>query len=193
LNDRGEIYIWGTGMFGEYLNPVKFSQTGNIYRDISVGGFFGGAIDDKGTLWGWGSNTSGELGLGDFEPRVHPYPNIHLQNKKIQRFACGGSFVMALGQIKRENLNSVGSDEDSLTRATYAGFIKTPSKHDHHHQIEKERISNSPMDVRRQSTKSPGSLKHFNTQTSVHRSETDTKHTEELETFVVLVMSSIIL
>lgn len=25
LTDRGDIFIWGTGIFGEYLTPVKFS------------------------------------------------------------------------------------------------------------------------------------------------------------------------
>src|SRR5581483_9850114 len=38
LNDKGEIYVWGTGMFGEYLVPARFSQTGNLYKDIAVGG-----------------------------------------------------------------------------------------------------------------------------------------------------------
>jgi alpha-tubulin suppressor-like RCC1 family protein len=78
LTEKGEIYIWGTGVFGEYLTPLKFSQSGHNYKDISVGGFFGSAIDEKGLVWTWGSNTSGELGLGDFEPRIYPFPNVFL-------------------------------------------------------------------------------------------------------------------
>ena len=41
----------------------------------------GAAIDTKGFVWSWGTNVCGELGVGDLEPRIHPYPVLTLQNK----------------------------------------------------------------------------------------------------------------
>lgn len=43
----------------------------------------GAAIDQKGILWTWGSNIQGELGLGDNEPKVHPYPVMPLKKKIV--------------------------------------------------------------------------------------------------------------
>jgi alpha-tubulin suppressor-like RCC1 family protein len=63
---------------------------------VSVGGCYGAAIDKDGILWTWGSNTNGELGLGDFEPRPNPFPVIHVKKRKIQSISCGSSFSVAL-------------------------------------------------------------------------------------------------
>ena len=51
--------------------------------DVSVGGCFGAALDKDGLVWTWGSNSKGELGVGDYEPRPYPYPVTHLKNKKV--------------------------------------------------------------------------------------------------------------
>jgi alpha-tubulin suppressor-like RCC1 family protein len=48
-------------------------------------------------VWTWGSNANGELGVGDYEPRVNPFPIVALQGKKVTKIACGGSYAMALG------------------------------------------------------------------------------------------------
>ena len=52
----------------------------------------------------------GELGLGDNEPKVHPYPVMALKKKSVTQVACGGQFIVALGSnLKKEipglNLN----------------------------------------------------------------------------------------
>ena len=43
---------------------------------MDIGGCFGLALDLEGIVWTWGSNTSGELGTGDFDPRSTPVPII---------------------------------------------------------------------------------------------------------------------
>ena len=48
-------------------------------------------------LWCWGMNKNGELGVGDSESRINPYPVSHLQSKIITSIACGGTFAIALG------------------------------------------------------------------------------------------------
>ena len=51
-------------------------------------------------VWTWGSNSNGELGLGDYEARSCPFPVAHLKNKPVTKIACGGSFAIALGKVK---------------------------------------------------------------------------------------------
>lgn len=99
LTEKGELYIWGTGVFGEYLSPVRFSKGGISLREVSVGNFFGAAVENNGRLWVWGGNAGGELGLGDYESRVKPVLNEHLNNKKTVKVSCGGNFMIVLGQI----------------------------------------------------------------------------------------------
>lgn len=72
---------------------------------MSIGGCFGAALDRDGLLWTWGSNSNGELGLGDFEPRSCPHPVAHLKNKPVSRIACGGAFAIAIGKNKEANFN----------------------------------------------------------------------------------------
>lgn len=129
LTDTGEIYLWGTGVFGEFCSPIQVSQSGARYKDIDVGSFFGVSIDDSGLAWTWGSNTSGELGLADYEPRKSPFPNASLQGKVMVKVACGGSYVIALGNVVTNVRRSsdVSSPRNPLS-ANRSNFVsKTPS------------------------------------------------------------------
>jgi len=66
LNDKGDLFLWGSGTFGEYLRPTRIKKP-YPFIDLSIGGFFGAAIDNKHSVYTWGNNNSGELGLGHFE------------------------------------------------------------------------------------------------------------------------------
>jgi hypothetical protein len=67
------------------------------------GNTLGAAIDVKGKLWTWGSNVSGELGLGDTDPKVQPYPVAALKKKVVTSISCGSQFIVALGSnLKKE-------------------------------------------------------------------------------------------
>lgn len=70
IDQSGNIYIWGSGSFGEYLKPKKFVLSVPI-RDISIRGFFGLAIGHnskyESRIYTWGNNTFGQLGIGTFE------------------------------------------------------------------------------------------------------------------------------
>ena len=73
ISDQGDLYIWGTGTFGEYLQPQKVREIKAQIADVSIGGSgFGAAVDIKGIAYSWGSNKYGELGLGDYETRFVP-------------------------------------------------------------------------------------------------------------------------
>ena len=59
-------------------------------QEVSLGGSQGAALDSKGLIWSWGTNRSGELGVGDNDPRVHPYPILTLKGKSVTKLSCGG-------------------------------------------------------------------------------------------------------
>lgn len=93
----GNLYLWGTSVFGEYLNPTKIENIEGKVVDVCIGLSFGVALDELGKVWTWGTNTTGELGVGDFEPRAEPFCLTKLQSKTVTAIACGGSYAIALG------------------------------------------------------------------------------------------------
>lgn len=98
VSDRGELFIWGTGVFGEFLAPTAFGKFATPVAEVSVGGSFGAAVDRDGTAYTWGSNASGELGVGDFDSRTVPQVVRALQGKTVLKMACGGAYAIALGK-----------------------------------------------------------------------------------------------
>ena len=73
LTNRGELFIWGSGTFGEHLLPHKIElEANNFFVEFSIGGFFGAAIDRYGKVYTWGNNTNGELGQGSTKSIKNP-------------------------------------------------------------------------------------------------------------------------
>lgn len=93
----GELWIWGTYYFGEFLVPTKLSCSAKQI-DLAIGLGYGTSIDRNGIVWSWGSNSTGCLGTGDQESKSQPYPILDLQNKSVTQISCGGNFVIALGK-----------------------------------------------------------------------------------------------
>jgi hypothetical protein len=50
---------------------------------VTLGNTLGAAVDAKGLVWSWGTNKMGELGVGDNDPRIHPYPILTLKGKVV--------------------------------------------------------------------------------------------------------------
>ena len=50
---------------------------------MKLGSHLGVALDEKGQVWSWGENRNGELGVGDKDRRVHPYPILSMKNKTV--------------------------------------------------------------------------------------------------------------
>eukprot|EP01022_Parablepharisma_sp_SALTPOND_P019135 TRINITY_DN3227_c0_g1_i1.p1 TRINITY_DN3227_c0_g1~~TRINITY_DN3227_c0_g1_i1.p1 ORF type:complete len:969 (-),score=97.88 TRINITY_DN3227_c0_g1_i1:135-2957(-) len=101
LNDKGEAFIWGTGVFGEFLEPMPLAKLGKFSApiiDVSIGGCFGVALDKHGAVYSWGANSSGELGVGDYNPRATPCLIKSLEEKIVTQISCGASSAIALGQ-----------------------------------------------------------------------------------------------
>ena len=68
IDQEGNLYIWGSGTFGELLRPKKFVLEYPV-DEIYIRGFYGVAISNKGQkhFYVWGNNTFGELACGNFE------------------------------------------------------------------------------------------------------------------------------
>lgn len=75
LDTKGELYVWGFGDYGQLgyrwsprvpsyrcLTPSKFRLRRHKFANIGSGSFHSFAIQEDGTVWGWGSNLYGEAG-----------------------------------------------------------------------------------------------------------------------------------
>lgn len=123
ITHTGDLYCWGTGVFGEVLIPQKVTAIKEKIVDISIGGSFGTAIDQTGKLWAWGANTSGELGVGDYDPRTGPIILEKLSTKPVTGISCGGSYAIALG-LTHSNENII---QKTVPVIQESHFMQNPS------------------------------------------------------------------
>ncbi len=75
IDVSSSLYCWGGNNFGE-VGTGYYTPNGGIFiptqigfangpAQISLDGYFSCALDDNGSLYCWGSNSSGQLGLGN--------------------------------------------------------------------------------------------------------------------------------
>jgi alpha-tubulin suppressor-like RCC1 family protein len=98
ISREGNMYLWGVGVFGEYVLPTLVTSIPNLIVGGDIGRSMGAAIDNTGMVWVWGENIKGELGVGDYSARVNPYPLVNLKGKEVQSLAIGHKFTIALGK-----------------------------------------------------------------------------------------------
>jgi alpha-tubulin suppressor-like RCC1 family protein len=56
------LYLWGSGVFGEFLTPHRVKTISGMTIGVSIGNHFGTAVTKEGLVYTWGHNNSGELG-----------------------------------------------------------------------------------------------------------------------------------
>ena len=75
-----QFFTWGAGEYGQLgdgsvatrPNPERFRPAPR-WAQVDVGGAFTCAVRESGSLWCWGSNCDGELGIGSSgDPRLVP-------------------------------------------------------------------------------------------------------------------------
>ena len=80
IKTDGTLWSWGSGSSGQlglgnttayYSSPKQVGALTN-WSSVVAGGYHSLAIKTDGTLWSWGLNASGQLGLGDTTGRSSP-------------------------------------------------------------------------------------------------------------------------
>ncbi|XP_013397514.1 probable E3 ubiquitin-protein ligase HERC4 isoform X1 [Lingula anatina] len=79
--------------------PVKLKcMLGLPIGQIAAGGHHSFALTLSGTLFGWGKNNFGQLGLGDEKDRLFPTLAKSVRNQKIKYVCCGEDHSVLLTQ-----------------------------------------------------------------------------------------------
>ena len=142
VSDNGELFVWGTGTFGEFLTPHKMYFQDKV-KEVSIGSTFSVAYLQNRTVYAWGNNANGELGLNDYEPRTSPTLIPGLKGKKINLLSCGGNFCVALGNNVIGRSKTPGhvrshSKVESTTEKKTEFYHKTASSHKNQELVQLE-------------------------------------------------------
>lgn len=102
------MYVWGQGIFGEFKRPRKVKLQNNIrVNSVIIGGSFIVIVDQDNKVVVWGSNSNGEIGVGDSKVRNHPTRLETIEDKTISKVSVGGSFAFAIGKTTNRMENSI--------------------------------------------------------------------------------------
>ena len=106
LKADGSLWAWGDNQFGQLgqgatdLNPHNTpSQVGNDndWAFVSAGDLHSLAVKRNGSVWGWGDNTSGQLGNGTTADRAIPFPiSSPAEFTDVVRVAAGPTHSLAI-------------------------------------------------------------------------------------------------
>ncbi|WP_340015437.1 fibronectin type III domain-containing protein [Paenibacillus sp. FSL K6-1318] len=124
LKEDGTVWIWGNGSRAIgyktststiHYSPIQISGLSNIVQ-IDMTYLHGLALRNDGTVWSWGMNESGQLGLGDFID--HPTPTQIPDLNNVIKITAGYSHSMALtnnGEVWTWGNNYYGEVGDGTT------------------------------------------------------------------------------
>ena len=84
IKTDGTLWMWGyngQGQLGDNTitdrsSPVQTISTGNNWKQVSSGLYHISAIKTDGTLWVWGQNSYGQLGVNDIVNRSSPVQTV---------------------------------------------------------------------------------------------------------------------
>jgi alpha-tubulin suppressor-like RCC1 family protein len=122
IKTDGTLWTWGTtgtfgGLginisgFGEIRNtPVTTFAGGTNWKQVSCGGNHTMAIKTDGSLWTWGANDNGSLGISDTNVRITPVTTF-AGGTNWKQVSCGRNFTAAIktdGSLWTWGLNDQG-------------------------------------------------------------------------------------
>jgi alpha-tubulin suppressor-like RCC1 family protein len=106
LTKDGNLYTWGRNNFGQLglgdlvdkTTPQLLVVSEGLLRvsSISAGDSFSVVTLEDGSMYSWGLNTSGQLGLGDTQNRLTPTLIPFPEPVEFTKIACGGHHVLAI-------------------------------------------------------------------------------------------------
>ena len=118
VTDDGQMYVWGAGIFGEFKRPRKVKlQNDILVNSVNVGGSFFVIIDADNKTVVWGSNSNGEIGVGDSKVRNHPARLETIEDKQVFKVAVGSCFAFAIGRTSNRGDNSIFDDGTTVNES----------------------------------------------------------------------------
>jgi alpha-tubulin suppressor-like RCC1 family protein len=112
IKTDGTLWTWGSnggapnqgslginsdasGTSGARRTPVPIFGGGNDWKFVDVGGTHMAAIKTDGTLWVWGNNANGQLGVNDVTRRITPVTTF-TGGTNWKHISCGGRYTSAI-------------------------------------------------------------------------------------------------
>lgn len=109
ITEKGVVYAWGTGDFGQLGIPPGIGQgtsakvpklvgalSDHVVIAAAAGYQHSAFVTDDGTLYTSGNNDLGQLGQGHDRMLLGPRPVKALQGVSVSHVACGGRFTLVL-------------------------------------------------------------------------------------------------
>lgn len=119
MTESGDIYSWGHGKLGalghsdfsDQAEPKKVEGLSNI-KKIDCGSEFTMALDDKGVLYVFGSNSYGQLGITGRTNKINAPQKVFLSRSvgQVQDFTCGEEHAALLDQNGHVHTWGLGID-----------------------------------------------------------------------------------
>ncbi|XP_066430143.1 probable E3 ubiquitin-protein ligase HERC3 isoform X2 [Eleutherodactylus coqui] len=119
LSDDGQLFSWGQNNHGQLGLGHGFLQQSSPQRvkslegiplaQVTAGGYHSFALSLSGAVFGWGKNSSGQLGLNDEQVRVSPCHVKPLRSQKVVYISCGEEHTAVL--TKTGGLFTFGAGE----------------------------------------------------------------------------------
>jgi alpha-tubulin suppressor-like RCC1 family protein len=112
IKTDGTLWTWGRNNYGQLADntttnkssPVQIYGGGTNWKYLQKGGFGSqAAIKTDGTLWLWGHNDAGQLGVNDITNRSSPTQIIGGGNWKQTSFGGWSTATSFTGGIKSDN------------------------------------------------------------------------------------------
>ena len=109
VSDTGVVYAWGLNNAGQLgdgtttqqMAPVAVIGLSGIFTAVSAGNNHSLALRNDGTVWAWGSNNNGQLGIGTIDFGAHSTP--------VQVPGLTGVAAISAGNLSSFALKSDGS------------------------------------------------------------------------------------
>lgn len=124
IKTNGTLWVWGNDSYGQLGNgivtnhtsiPVQIGTDTN-WNKISAGQYHVLALKNNGSLWGWGDNSAGNIGIGSTTPVYVPTQiGIETDWQKISASTFASYAIKSNGTLWSWGYNSNGQLGDGTT------------------------------------------------------------------------------